>query len=54
MKILELFVSQNSSKALLDIKTVLSSALDAEMPSEVTEILTDMSDLLAQSFSQLQ
>jgi hypothetical protein len=44
VKIMKLFISEDSSEDPLDIKAVLSSTLDAEMSSEVTELLTDMSD----------
>jgi hypothetical protein len=48
------FIIEGSTEAPLDIKAVLSSTLESAISSEVTEILTDMSDLLAQSFAQLQ
>ena len=54
MKMLDSITAENSSHAPLDIKAALSSTFDAAMSSEVTEILTDMSDLLAQGFNQLQ
>jgi gas vesicle protein len=54
MKMLESITAKISSDAPLDIKAALSSTFDAAMSSEVTEILTDMSDLLAQGFNQLQ
>ena len=54
VKIMKLLISERSSEAPLDIKAVLSSALDAEMSSEVTLLLTETSDLLGQSFTQLQ
>jgi hypothetical protein len=53
MKMLDSITAENSSHAPLDIKTALSSNFDMVMSSEVTEILTDMSDLLVQSFTQL-
>ena len=41
-KILKLFISERSSEAPLNFKAVLFSKLDAEVSSEVTELLTDM------------
>jgi hypothetical protein len=54
VKTLDSIIAESSSEAPLDIKAALSSSFDAAMSSEVTEILTDMSDLLAQIFTQLQ
>jgi hypothetical protein len=54
VKMIDSFIIEGSTEAPLDIKAVLSSTLESAMSSEVTEILTDMSDLLAQSFAQLQ
>ena len=51
VKMLDSITAKSSSEAPLDIKTVLSSTFDAAMSSEATEILTDMSELLAEGFT---